>query len=58
MLGLSGRRFSTVGIPRCSETPPRIADVTAQSQRTHGQTGAGDRRAADAWDPIVGGKAP
>src|ERR1035437_8923907 len=32
-LGLSGCRFSIVGIPGCSETPPRSADVTAQSQR-------------------------
>ena len=32
-LGLSGCVFSAVGIPGCSETPPRTADVTAQSQR-------------------------
>jgi hypothetical protein len=55
-LGLSGCRFSTVGIPGCSGTPPRTADVTAQSQRIHGQTGAGNRRAADVRDSIVGGK--
>src|SRR5579862_2995773 len=34
-LGLSSCVFSPVGIPRWSETPPRTADVTAQSQRTH-----------------------
>jgi hypothetical protein len=35
-LGLSGCVFSAVGIPGCSETPPRTADVTAQSQRGRG----------------------
>ncbi len=55
-LGLSGWVFSAAGIPGCSETPPRTADVTAQSQRIRGQTGAGDQRAADVWDSIVGSK--
>jgi len=35
-LGPSGCVFSTGGIPGCSETPPRTADVTAQSQRSGG----------------------
>jgi len=39
-LGLSGCVFSSVGIPRWSETPPRTADVTAQSQRSRGPRGA------------------
>src|ERR1017187_289797 len=30
-LGLSGCRFSTVGIPECAEIPPRRADVVARS---------------------------
>ena len=33
-LSLSGCGFGTVGIPGCSGTPPRTADVTAQSQRS------------------------
>ena len=41
-LGLSGCVFSPVGIPGCSETPPRTADVTAQSQRSRGPRGAGE----------------
>ena len=35
-LGLSGCVFGPVGIPGCSETPPRSDDVTAQSQRSRG----------------------
>src|SRR5260221_10950062 len=35
-LGLSGCVFSAAGIPGCSETPLRTADVTAQSQRSRG----------------------
>ena len=45
-LGLSSCVFSPVGIPRWSETPPRTADVTAQSQRSRGpgvDTGEGRR---------------
>jgi hypothetical protein len=34
-LGLTGCVFSTARIPRCSETPPQTADVTAQSQRKY-----------------------
>jgi hypothetical protein len=33
-LGLSGCDFSAVGIPGCSETTARTADVTAHSQRS------------------------
>ena len=40
-LGLTGCVFSPVGIPGCSETPPRTAVVTAQSQRSRGPRGAG-----------------
>src|SRR5689334_2890931 len=36
-LGLSSCVFSTVGFTRGSETPPRRADVTAQSQRRVGR---------------------
>src|ERR1035437_350087 len=42
---LSGCRFSTVGIPGWSGIPPRSADVTAQSQRSRGQRGAGEAAA-------------
>src|ERR1035437_6026912 len=41
-MGLSGCVFSAVGIPGCSGTPPRTADVTAQSQRSFGRRGAGE----------------
>ena len=41
-LGLSSCVFSTAGVPGCSETPPRTADVTAQSQRSRGTRGAGE----------------
>jgi len=41
-IGLSGCVFSAVGIPGCSGTPPRTADVTAQSQRGRGPKGAGE----------------
>ena len=45
-LGLTGCVFSPVGIPGWTETLPRTADVTAQSQRSRskvvGLTGAGE----------------
>ena len=47
-LGLTGCVFSPVGIPRCSETPPRTADVTAQSQRGPEPEGRGARERTDA----------
>jgi|ERR1035441_3904200 hypothetical protein len=49
-LGLSSCVFSPVGIPRWSETPPRTADVTAQSQR-----GRGALRSGDGWRTQRGG---
>jgi hypothetical protein len=40
-VGLSSCVFSRVGIRRWSETVPRTADVTAQSQRSRGSQGRG-----------------
>jgi hypothetical protein len=58
-LSLSGCVFSTVGIPGYSETPPRTADVTAQSQRScdaspvHAAVGARGAVAVRAHAPAI-----
>jgi|HubBroStandDraft_1064217.scaffolds.fasta_scaffold2634902_1 hypothetical protein len=45
-MSLSGRVFSAVSIPGCSETPPRTADVAAQSQPLYAEVrGRGGRHA-------------
>src|ERR1035437_2213704 len=51
-LSLSGCGFSTVGIPRCSETLPRTTDVVARSWRTsRGRRGADEATALHAVCP-------
>src|ERR1700722_13419104 len=49
-LGLSGCVFSLVRMPGCSGTPPRTSDITAQSQRDRGPSGADKGRTGiGAW---------
>src|ERR1035437_4090507 len=53
-LGLSGCRFSTVGIPGCPKTPPRTADVVARSWRTSRAEGAGEAAGLLAARLVIG----
>ena len=53
-LGLSGCRFSTVGIPGWPKTPPRTADVVARSWRTSRAEGAGEAAALLAARLVIG----